>query len=63
MIFPCKGYITNVCRHLIIIYHLLVVWIDERDVGNEPWDPDADYANSTEKFRQVSENSQKTCHR
>ena len=65
MICPCKGYITNVYSYLIIIYHLLAVWIDDQDMGNEPWDPDADFTNSTEKYscRQVSENNQKTCHR
>lgn len=51
--------------YLIIIYCFVVVRVDDRDVGNETWDPDADSPDSTEKFSHghVSENSQEACHR
>lgn len=48
-----------------IEYHLLVVWIDDWDMGNEPWGPIEDSSNNGAKdsHRQVSENNHQTSHR
>jgi hypothetical protein len=52
-------------KFLFIENHLLVVWIDEWDMGNEPWDPNEDSSNNGARgsHRQVAENNQTASHR
>lgn len=52
-------------KFLIFLFHVLVVWTDDRDLGDEPWGPYEGSSNNAAKFgdRQCSGNTQETGHR